>query len=206
MTEDVFLVLAMITDTFFVSLSYAGEKIKIPVMSAVVISFVSSCVLAVSLFFSKSVSNFFPQEYCRIIGAVTLGLIGAVQLCQSSLKAVLKKHSGNGKVSFSCFDIGFVISVYLDETKADSDCSKVLSTKESLALALALSVDSLSGGIAAGISGSNIIGTALMSFLLGLFAVAVGGILGNRIKKGNRDFSWISGIFLVGLAVIKLFN
>lgn len=205
MAEDIFLVLAMITDTFFVSLSYAGEKIKIPVISAVIISLVSSCVLTLSLFFSKSFGAFFPQEYCRLTGAVILGIIGIIQFCQNSLKAILKKHSGNGSVSFSCFNIGFVISVYLDETKADSDCSKVLSARESLALSLALSVDSLCGGIAAGISGGNIIRVGIMSFVFGLLSIAMGGKLGKQINKQNYDLSWLSGVFLIFLAVIKFF-
>lgn len=205
MAEDVFLVLAMITDTFFVSLSYAGEKIKIPAISAVIISFVSSCVLTLSLFFSKSVGAFFPQDYCRITGALILGIIGLIQFFKNSFKAILKKHSGNGSVSFNCFNIGFVISVYLDEKKADCDSSKILSVKESLALSLALSVDSLCGGIAAGISGSSIIRVAVMSFFLGLLSVATGIKLGRQLNNTFIDLSWLSGAFLIFIAILRLF-
>ncbi|MGN0612902.1 MAG: hypothetical protein ACI4JB_03300 [Porcipelethomonas sp.] len=205
MTEDILLVMAMITDTFLVSLSYAGEKIKIPVSSAIIISFISSFVLTMSLCLSGYLGTFFPEEYCRVSGAVILGIIGIVQFCQNGLKSILKKHSGNGSVSFSYFNIGFVISVYLDETKADTDCSKILSARESVALALALSVDSLCGGAAAGISGGSILRVGVMSFIFGLLSVAIGGKVGRQINNKKIDLSWLSGVILIFLAVIKLF-
>ena len=45
MTEDMLLVLAMSTDAFFAALSYSTGKIKIPAVSAFVISIISSSVL-----------------------------------------------------------------------------------------------------------------------------------------------------------------
>lgn len=205
MTEDILLVMAMVTDTFLVSMSYAGEKIKIPISSAIIISFISSSVLTLSLCLSRFFGAFFPEEYCRVLGALILGIIGIVQFCQNGLKSILKKHSGNGSVSFSCFNIGFVISVYLDETKADTDCSKILSARESIALSLALSVDSLCGGAAAGISGGSIIRAGIMSFIFGLLSVAMGGKIGRQINNRIFDLSWLSGVILIFLAVIKLF-
>lgn len=205
MTEDILLVLAMITDTFFVSLSYSCQKIKIPVLSAVIISIVSSAVLTLSLCFSQIFCLFIPQNYCRIFGAIILGVIGIIQFCRNRLKSLLKKHSGNKSVSFSCFNIGFVVKVYIDETQADSDCSKILSAKESVALALALSVDSLCGGMAAGISGSNIVLTLILSFSLGILAVVCGEKLGKTNILRGYDLSWLSGLFLIFLAVLKLF-
>lgn len=203
--EDILLVLAMITDTFFVSFSYSCRKIKIPAVSAVIISLVSSAVLTLSLCFSQTFCMFIPQNYCRIIGAVILGIIGIIQFCRNRLRSVLQKHSGNGSISFSCFNFGFVIKVYLDETQADSDRSKLLSAKESIALALALSVDSVCGGAAAGISGSNILRTGILSFIFGLMAVASGKKLGETNKLQRYDLSWISGVFLILLALVKLF-
>lgn len=205
MTEDLLLVLAMITDTFFVSLSYAAAKIKIPAVSAIIISVISTAVLTFSLLLSKLILPFFPSEYCRIFGAVILGIIGLVQFFQNGLKSILRKHSGNGSLSFSCFNIGFVISVYLDETKADSDLSKTLSPKEAIPLSLALSADSLCGGLAAGISGSGILSVGFLSLIFGLFSIASGRRIGQHISGKNVDFSWLSGIILITLAVVRLF-
>lgn len=205
MTEDMLLVLAMITDTFLASLSYGGGKIKIPFISGFIISAVSSAVLTLSLCVSQYAGMLIPDNFCRIFGAILLGTIGTIQFCQNGLKSILKKHSGNGRLSFRFFNIGFVISVYLDETKADSDCSKVLSPKESFALAAALSVDSVSGGLGAGLSGANIFRVCIMSFVLGLLSVAAGSKIGTGISHKSIDLSWLSGVFLIILSIIKLF-
>ena len=129
MTEDMLLVLAMSTDAFFAALSYSTGKIKIPAVSAFVISIISSAVLTASMLLSAAAGAFIPESFCRTAGAVLLGVIGITGFCQNGLKSILRKHKGNGKVSFSCFNIGFVISVYLDETKADADrsCSGIVS-------------------------------------------------------------------------------
>ena len=202
MTEDMLLVLAMSTDAFFAALSYSTGKIKIPAVSAFVISIISSAVLTASMLISAAAGAFIPESFCRTAGAVLLGVIGITGFCQNGLKSILRKHKGNGKVSFSCFNIGFVISVYLDETKADG--SKILSPKEAVALALALSVDSVSGGLGAGLSGANILRVCLLSFIFGLMAVAAGGKLGEGLSKKGPDLSWVSGVFLIVLAAYKL--
>lgn len=206
MTEDMLLVLAMSTDTFFAALSYSAGKIKIPIVSALIISVISSAVLTASMLLSHAAGAFIPENICRTAGAILLGLIGIMEFCQNGLKTILRKHQGNGKLSFSFFNIGFVISVYLDETCADCDCSKVLSPKESLALAAALSVDSVSGGLGAGLSGSNILRVCLFSFIFGLMAVASGGKVGEGLSRKGPDLSWISGAFLIILAACRLFG
>ncbi|MGN1481511.1 hypothetical protein [Porcipelethomonas sp.] len=206
MTEDMLLVLAMSTDAFFAALSYGAGKIKIPFVSAVIMCTVSTAVLTCSVCLSGVIGSFIPDNICRTAGALLLGIIGITGFCQNGLKTILRKHQGKGKLSFCWFNIDFVISVYLDETQADSDMSKVLSPKESLALAAALSVDSVSGGLGAGLSGTHVLRVSILSFIFGLMAVGAGGKLGEGLKKSNRDFSWVSGIFLIILAVYKLFS
>lgn len=205
LTEDILLVLAMITDTFLASLSYGSGKIKIPFISALIISLISSAVLTLSLCLSQWTGMFINESFCRIFGTILLGAVGIIQFCQNGLKSILKKHSGNGKLSFRFFNIGFVISVYLDETKADADSSKILSAKESFALAAALSVDSISGGLGAGLSGANVFRVCIMSFAFGLLSVAIGSRLGTGISHKSIDLSWLSGVFLIVLAIVKIF-
>ena len=108
MTEDMLLVLAMSTDAFFAALSYSTGKIKIPVVSAFIISIISSAVLTASMLVSYAAGSFIPESFCRTAGAVLLGIIGITSFCQNGLKSILRKHQGNGRLSFSCFNIGFI--------------------------------------------------------------------------------------------------
>lgn len=204
MTGDIILVLATVTDAFLAALSYGGGKIRIPPLSALIISLISSAVLTLSIMLSDFFGEFIPGNVCKIIGCVLLIIIGGVQLFQNGLKSLLKKHSGNGRLSFRFFDMDFVISVYIDETKADADCSKLLSVRESFALAAALSVDSVSGGIGAGFSGADPLRVCVLSFGLCLGAIALGSAAGRRLTGKGAGFSWVSGLFLILLALIKL--
>lgn len=206
MTGDLLLVLAMCTDSFFAALSYGVGKIKIPAVSAVIICLVGTAVLTFSMLISGVPEEFISPVACRIAGSIILGVVGVISFCQSSLKSLLRKRQRGGKVSFSLFNIGFVVNVFLDETAADADRSKTLSPKESLTLAVALSADSLAGGFGAGLSGTDITTTAILSFALGILSITAGGRLGQSLSRKAPDLSWISGIFLIILSLIKLLN
>ncbi len=204
MTGDLLLVLATVIDTFTAALSYSESRIRIPPVSAVIISGISSALLTLSIMASGTISEFIPGAVCRIIGCIMLCLIGTVQLFRNGLRALLRRHSGSGKLSLKVFGIGLVISVYIDETKADTDKSKFLSVKESFALAAALSVDSLSGGIGAGFSGAEPLRVFLLSFILGLAALFLGGVMGKKLCGKKAGLSWVSGAMLIILAVLKI--
>ena len=72
-----------------------------------------------------------------------------------------------------------VLDIYLDETKADADNSKLLSLKEALYLAVALSIDSLASGFALGISVCSLLPVLVISFCVGILAFW-GGILSGQ--------------------------
>ena len=204
MLSDILLVLATVTDTFLASLSYGSGGIKIPFVSGIILSVVSTLILTLSVSLSHILGGYIPGEICIVLSSIILFLIGALQLFQKGLKSLLKKHRGSGRLSFRFLDIGFVIRVYIDETQADLDRSKTLSPGESLSLAAALSVDSVSGGIGAGLWEINILRLTLLSFTLCMLSIYLGSILGSRINRKGRDMSWISGAFLMILAVSKL--
>jgi putative sporulation protein YtaF len=82
-----------------------------------------------------------------------------------------------------------------------------VSIKESLVLALALSINNLGGGIGAGVSGLNLAGVTLLTFLFGYLLL----ILGYRLGAGFKtlvDGKWpgvISGFLMIGLGIYEVF-
>ena len=76
---------------------------------------------------------------------------------------------------------------------------------EAAALAVALSLDSLTVGIGAGLGQTPVGEAVLLSFLMGVGAILLGRWLGDRMTKGIRmDLSWVSGAMLLVLAGAKL--
>lgn len=197
------LVFAVSTDALIAAFSFGADRIRIPFFSSLVISFICTAILAGSAFCSSLLGGMIPEKLCQAAGAGILTIMGTVSLFQNALKSALRKRQGEGGLKFRFFSIDFVICVYLDETKADSDSSKNLSAKEAVTLALALSADSLASGFGAGLGSANIIRIATAGFLTGLVSIFLGGFLGRKVSCRKPELSWLSGVVLILLGLFK---
>jgi putative sporulation protein YtaF len=198
-------VIALCTDAFAAALTYGISKIKIPVLSAVIISFIGTAFLCVSLFFAGLLSRFISSEACMAVSAMLLFFIGTVSIFQNTIKSYLKKHKGKANVSFSLFSISFAVDIFIDEKTADADNSKILSSKEAIMLAVALSVDSVASGFSAGLLLENYLLTIILCFFICMLSVFLGGLIGRRISKAiSLNLGWLSGAVLITIAMIKL--
>jgi putative sporulation protein YtaF len=201
--QDILLVLAVSTDALIAAFSFGSGKIRIPPLSALIISIICTAILTGSILLSTIIGGFIPEKLCRAVGAAILTIMGTVSLFQNMLKSALRKRQGEGGLKFRFFNIDFVICVYLDETKADCDCSKNLSAKEAVTLALALSADSLASGFGAGLGSANIVRIAAASLAAGLGSIALGSFLGQKASCRKPELSWLSGAILILLGLFK---
>lgn len=201
--QDIMLVLAVSLDALIAAFSLGADGIRIPPLSSFIISAVCTGVLVISMLLSSLCGGLIPDSVCRAAGAGILTIMGTVSLFQNLLKNALRKRQGEGGMRFRFFNIDFVVRVYLDETKADCDCSKVLSAREAVTLALALSLDSLASGFGAGLGSINITRIAVLCFIMGIGAVILGSITGRKASFGKPEISWLSGIILILLGVFK---
>ncbi|MGN0621989.1 MAG: hypothetical protein ACI4I9_08980 [Porcipelethomonas sp.] len=202
MTEEILLVTAVSVDAFLAAFVYGAGRIKIPFFSAVIISGVGTAALVISMLLSELAGAAVPHGVCRWLGFLILSGMGTLTLFQNALKSMLRKRQRR-KLSFSISGVGFVISVFLDETCADADKSKTLSPGEALALAAALSADSLGSGFGAGLGGADIFAVGIMSLAAGLAAVEAGAAAGRKTGAQRPGVAWISGVFLIILAVMS---
>ena len=98
-----------------------------------------------------------------------------------------------------------ILNIYANPEQADQDRSGVLSVGEATALAVALSLDSLTVGVGAGLDQTPVFAAVLLSFALGLAAILLGRWLGDKLMRGLQiEVSWISGLMLLVLAGLKL--
>ena len=198
--REFFLALAVSFDSFLFAVSCGGSGVKIPPLPSVVISLVCSAVLSLSLCLSSIIGEFIPSELCRRAGCAVIAVTGAWSVFRSVLRAVVRKLSKDGSISLKMEKIGLVIKLCLDDASADTDSSKTISVCESLALALAGSLDSLATGLSFGFSGVSPLRTGFFTFICGLAAVFAGSLAGHRISSQKHDFSWIAGVLLIILA------
>lgn len=206
MIESLLLVSSLCIDSFVASIAYGTSKIKIPILSAIIINLVCTATLALSLFVGSIVKNFLPDRIPVLLGFFLLISIGVYRLFECIFKTCIIKHSNSDKpLTFKLFDFRFVLQVYADEIKADFDKSKYLSPKEAFYLALALSLDSLAVGFGSSLCNINYFQTLLLCFIIGILCVLIGVLIGRKFaEKVHLDLSWLSGVLLIVLAVLRI--
>lgn len=205
--EIILLVLAISLDSFLVSIHYGIKKIKIPLVSIIIINMICSLILGTSIFLGNEAQRFLPSHMTSIISFLILLLLGIYYLFEGLIKFYLESKSNHeGKLEIGFADIRFIINLYLDGTHADKDKSKVLDSKEAIYLALALSLDSLTIGFGSGLSNMDYMYVMFCSFVAGFLSIFSGLIVGKKLFNTIKfNLSWISGILLIILAILRLF-
>ncbi len=204
--ESLFLVSALSLDAFAASFAYGTNKIRIPLKSAVVISLICSAMLGGALFAGQLLQNIIPERLTAGICFTILLLLSLTKFFDFFIKIWIRKSKdASPKVDFHFLNFHFLLQLMCDATQADVDDSKELSSREAVALSLALSFDGLAAGLGAGMAGSSLPAVLLFSFLLSMFAVIVGCFIGNKVAgKTELSLTWVSGVILLILAFLKL--
>ena len=206
MVQSLILVLSLCIDTFVTSIVYSSNKIKIPVVSGLIIDTICSLFLAISLFFGYLIKDFIPINIASTISFLLLLILGVYRLFEAFFKNLIKKYYDKGSpLTFKIFEFKFILQIYADEVKADLDESKILSPKEAFFLAVALSLDTLTVGFGCSLGTVNYLATVLLSFLVGALLLVLGGYVGKKISKNyNLNLSCLSGVLLIILAFIRI--
>lgn len=207
MLEIIILVIALSIDAFVASLAYGADRIKIPMRSAAALSSVSTLILLISMAGGSLISTFLPPQVTAVLCFALLFLLGITRFCEGLIKDILKKHSNHLEgITFKFWDFHFILDVYMDNTKADKDQSKVLSIKEALSLGVVLSLDGIAAGFGSGLVEVHYLETLIIAFLVGVIAILVGSKVGEKIAETTKwDVAWLSGVTLILLAFMKLF-
>ncbi len=204
--EAILLVIALSIDAFFASFAYGSNKIKIPLISIIIINVICTSILASSLFLGSIIGPYIPNHLTNGICFALLFVLGIVKLFDNWIKTLIRKHNKlNKELKFSMFNINFVLNIYANPEVADRDYSRVLSPLEAASLAIAVSLDGLAAGFGVGLVNINLIEVVFFSFLVGMAAIILGCYIGNKIaEKLSFNVSWLSGALLLVLAILKL--
>lgn len=203
---QILLVTALCIDAFSASFAYGIDKTKIPIVSAAIISIVSTGFFALSLSIGTLAKQIIPANIANLICFIILLFLGLIKSFECFLKSyIIKKQKYVNPIEMKLFDIRFVLTVYADNIKADADDSKILSSKEALYLAVALSLDGFAAGFGGAMVDINILQIILLSLISNILAISLGYVLGKFITENSKlDFSWLGGVLLIILAFMKL--
>lgn len=213
---DIFHVLLLVTalsiDAFAAGFAYGVDRIRIPLLSMGIIGGLSAGSLLIALLAGRGILAGIPAVYAHSVSCLLLFLVGLIKLFDGAIKCFIRRQTPQEKhLTFHIFDLRFLLTVYADPDKADADKGGLLSAREACSLGIALSIDSMAAGIGAGIGAGAVVLTVvlpvLLAFVMGISAIAIGEFLGNRIaEKCSLDFSWVGGLLLIVLAVLKVWQ
>ena len=202
MYKEFLLAVTVSIDTYIASAAYCNSGIKIPLLSAAVINMICAAVLGISLCLSGMLEHFLSADICRISGMLVIIAIGMLTILKSVARSLAKRVEKKGELSVKLGNTPLAVKLYLDDTAADIDHSKVLTAGEAAALALASSLDSAAMGLSSGFSNISPITASFLTFLCGAAAVCAGTVTGKKISSLGLDLSWIGGIFLIIFALV----
>lgn len=193
-------------DAFVASFAYGSNRIKIPFSSVQIINIICAATLGLSLLAGSFIQQYIPPALTTAICFTILFILGIMKLLDYLTKSIIRNHSGiSREIKFSMLNFRFILSLYADPERADVDASKVISPAEAASLAVALSLDGIAVGFAAAFGNVNGPAVVISALVMGMLAVLLGCRLGNKLARSLKfNLSWVSGVFLIALAFLKL--
>ena len=188
-------------DNLVIGIAYGVKKIKIGLISNLIIATVTSIGTLISMSVGKFISGFLPTSLTNMLGAVIIMFLGLYFLIQSILKLIPKSYSN----SLALKNVDEIMD-YAE--KSDSDNSGTLNIKEAFVVSLGLMLNNLGTGLAASITGVNVSITVICTFILSIALLMLGKSIGHNVLGSicGKYAPLISGVLLIILGIFELIN
>ncbi|WP_138755396.1 MntP/YtaF family protein [Paenibacillus sinopodophylli] len=224
------LAFAVSLDGFGVGVTYGLRRIRIPMLSVLIIACCSGLIIYLSMQVGGWLTGFLSEFTARLIGACVLILIGGWALLQlrkgkhadesvdtselasaAAAEGLVKPHAGEIAsaalvVMVELKRLGLVIQILRTPQAADVDKSGTISASEAVMLGVALSLDAFGAGLGAALIGLPSVLTALTIAAASAIFLIGGMRFGFRFSawRGMQTLSMLPGILLIMMGIMKL--
>lgn len=184
--------LAVSIDSFTVGIAYGIKNTYIPVLSLVIIIFISMSLFLMSMLSGALIINVLPPFLAKIISAFILITMGIWRLKESVDEYKSKKTD--------------IYNIMKKPSEADIDISGTIDSREALILGFALAVDNLGVGISSSTGNPHIFYTVAAVGIFNLLFIKIGQYIGKvfTLTKYNDKISLLPGQLLIALGLTKL--
>lgn len=188
-------------DNVVIGIAYGIKKIKLGILANLIIAFITSTGTFLSMSVGAYISTFLPRSAANILGAGVVIILGIYFVVQSIIKLINNTKSKE----LALKDIDDMIEY---AKKSDLDSSSDINMKEALLIALGLTFNNLGTGVAASITGVNILFTIISTFILSIVTITLGEAIGKCLlgKLLGKYAPLFSGILLIILGIIEFLN
>jgi len=215
--------MAVSLDGFGVGITYGLRKIRIPVVSVLIISVCSGLIILLSMMVGVALSSWLSPRGASALGAVILIGIGGwalIRFLQNRQKDNEEPSAGapeaeaqpsppiqkRALITLELRRMGIIIQILRTPSAADVDRSGIITTGEAFLLGIALSLDAFGAGIGAALVGySPVITAVLIATTSGIFlwlGMRVGFLVAGM--QWVRRLSILPGIILIIMGIMKL--
>lgn len=227
------LAFALSLDGFGVGITYGLRKMKIPLLSIIIISLCSGIVIYGSMQIGVLLAKVVSPNAASSVGAVILVLMGCWSLFQmltqkekeQTVPATAEGYSGTetrletaaaaqtaetelkpAVFSLELRHLGVVIQILRTPSSADMDASGSISSMEAMILGIALSLDAFGAGLGAALLGFNPWSTALMIAVFSGTFLLMGMKTGLRLSGSYwmKHAAALPAILLIVMGIMKL--
>ena len=189
MINSLLLAISSSIDSLGIGITYGIKNTKISKIGKIILFIISLITTYISIFFGNVIQYIFPKVLTNFIGCFILACMG-VYICYQALKK--EKDSQN---------------IFNSPISSDLNHSQIIEPRESLFLAIALSLDSFCIGICGAITDINLTLFPFLVSILQLAFLSLGSYFGIHIREfcklPQNIWSVISGLLLIFISLLK---
>ena len=197
---------AVSIDSLTAGFSYGTSKVRIGPLSAVFLVFIPSVSITLVTRIGTLLFSFIPAHIFSVLSFFLLFFLACEKLLESLIRHLAGKYPNNvGNWAYKIKQVNIIFTIYFSPEDANKQDVQVLSAKEALFLSLALSLDSILASMAFSCQVSSLLFFFLSAVFFHFFLFLSGSMLGLAVsRKFSIDLSWLSGLFLLMLALCTL--
>lgn len=206
MLESLIVTFAAAIDVFAGCFAYGCNKIKIYHNMLIFMTFICTLCMMLAFFLGNLLKSLLSPFLTTLIAFILLFFIGLIKLLDWYIKTLIRKWIKNNKpLNFCLFNFKFMLNVYANPETAMGDQAKSISLKEGTLLAIALTIDGMTGAFSLALIGINGWYLLFWAIITHYLAITLGSKIGNMIAhKLKYQIEWLSGLILIIIAFIKL--
>lgn len=197
---------AVSVDSLSAGFAYGTSKVHIKPLAAFFLVFIPSVSITVMVRVGSFLFSLIPVSLFSVLSFLLLFFMGCEKLLESLIRHLARKHaSAVGNWACRIKQLNIIFTIYFSPEDANKQDVQVLSAKEALFLSLALSLDSILASMAFSCQPPSLPLFFLLAVLFHFLLFGFGFLAGLQVsRKFSIDLSWLSGLFLLLLALSTL--
>lgn len=195
--------LAVSVDSLTAGFSYGASRVHIRLVSAVFLVFIPSAFITLMTQAGSLLFSLFPPAVLSLLSFLLLFFLGCEKLLESLIRHLARAYPDIiGNWTCKIKQLNIIFTIYFSPEEANRQEVQILSGKEAFFLSLALSLDSMFASMAFSCQVSSLLFLFFAAAFFHFLLFSLGYLSGLLVsKKVSFDLSWLSGLFLLLLAL-----